>query len=258
MAYDVTEWFRNKRTVSYQQWDEYRSRFAENLNVEERLLSKMLTPEWPRDSSPYLGDNGLLYIPDDAVPRLRKASQPFDELVEIIRETTKNVTEDDSVSNKEVAKVGNRVISHFQGEVDIDRLDGTELRQPTDLPEYTFTTVVITSINDAGYEDWIIYNPEDPGRFFGPITGSNPHMFKRIRTSDLAPTTISNIAVEIQSKDPPKSYWPKSSFVAKESDKYDMQLYEVSEPKQFFESSETTNQLKSIHRPYWLHTGIRW
>jgi len=259
MSYNVTEWFRDEQTVSYQQWDEYRDRLAHNLNVEERFLSKILTPEWPQYSSSYLGDNGLLFIPDDAVDRIRTTSKPFEEFVDIVRETTKNVTGDDNISNEDAAKVGNHVISYFQGDVNLDGLDGTKLKQPTDLPEYTFSSVVITSVNDNGYEDWEIYTLEDPDQFFHPNTGSNPHMFKRIRTSDLTPTSISDVAVELQCRLPPERFWPKNGFVAKELDEYDVYLYEFLESKQFFESSATDiSSSMSISNPYWLHTGIRW
>lgn len=268
MSYNAEEWFRNGQVVTHKEWDRYRERLSDELDVPDGKLSPVLTQPWPGDdrNPPHLGNNGRLFIPDNTVPRLRKATDPFEEFKLIISETTENLTGNNTPSDDNIAKVGNHLLSYFQGDVILDKLDGSKLEKPTELEEYnstSVTSVVITSVNDDGYEDWEIYTPENPNQFFDPIAGSNSHMFKRLRTSELTPTTIADVAVEVQSQYPPQSFRPKNSFVARERDKYDTTLYGVSDPKKFFTRDTTQADSgiawqKTVTHPYWLHAGIRW
>lgn len=242
------------------EWQNILSEYVEDLGVEE--ITPGMYPSKVQNHPVFhhnAGDmNWSRLMPDDSVSRLKQTDNIYEEFVNIVQNTAKNLERishrypkkihlvgalawdveriaNTSVEPPDKAYIAGQIIRRLSGNVNLHNPEAMEIdtnTPPNDL------TILVTSINDRNFEDWLVFEIENASIFDESFQLST-HMLKDLRENDLDPDLfVQNVAFDVNGVNIPSTSPKGSISVVSMSERRDHCSYTtIEQPEKLFKNN---------------------
>ena len=203
-------------THSKQDWDSARAQVFQQLGVPADIGMRLL--HFGIQKLDYDRENWVRLVPDDAVRRLRTEDNLSQTVLEIALETYETIqatpgycttkpseataqilsepSTDFGYDRPEIGRVAfvaSRIISHYSGNINLNRVSEIRAKHDSDLSAYDIeTTVMLSRPNERNFEDDAIIIVENGLKFFGDTWGESTLMFDELVRAEVEPAYVVN------------------------------------------------------------------
>lgn len=194
------EWLPEERKINNKEWSDFRKKYAAELGFDgEPDYRPQFFETQLVDQVPSFRDmiNWHLFMPDDSVPWIKEATDPYGVLKEIAKETAENALNEASPAPLDLYFIANFIIGRLTGGSDF-QVQGVHSGEYKSYEEHEYAgndvhenmTVVVTSVNSDNREDCYIYEIEEAPELFGSVLYSATQAAHLIYEADLTPDQV--------------------------------------------------------------------
>lgn len=203
----LDEWLEQREDrIDNDEWWASLHRYLDKNDVEKDKLYY----EVPHPTFRSSFQNWLRLLPDNAVVRLKSASNLDSALGKIVDETYQKIESDinwdhwpsehddrkeptDTNTCGVKARIYNQIVVHFGGDLDWEIVYGDKDREssdpPVEHPDF-LGSVTVKRVNERNCLDIIVYEFSSGEQFFSNSYGSSSLMLQRILSSDIEPASV--------------------------------------------------------------------